>query len=136
MTQPINNEERLLDDLFADETTEELGRASLARGLEVLRQRRRNQYLTRVSMVTLLAAISLCLLLKRADIAAPIFRHDGSEQLAQRAKTGALPDGFEEITDRELLALFPNDTVALVGSAGQQRLLVLDKSRPERSAVQ
>ncbi len=136
MTQHIDNEEPLLTDVFIDEATEEFRRASLAKGLAVLERRRRHRKIAQVCLVAVLLATPAALLVKRAYHGSPTSGRYAPNSLVHASPSASLPDGFDQIGDRELLALFPNQTVALVGGPGQQRLLVLDKSQSPHSAVQ
>ena len=115
------DQERLLRGILADDNVEALRAASLARGLTLLRARRRRR--ASVAMVASLAAIAAALLTPRSDDRLPNEREALSAPAATPTKI---------ITDEQLLALFPEQSVALVGAPGTQRLILSAPDKPSR----
>ena len=107
-----SDQDRLLGELFAGENVERLRAASLAGGLSALRARRRRR--AYVSGAAASLAFATAMLVST--------RHQPPEEaivpLAE-PKTSAV----KIISDEQLLALFPDQSVALIGRPGEQRLL-------------
>ena len=112
---------RILKEVLATDTKDRLRSASLEQGLTLIRRRRQVQTIVRACAV-------FCLLL--VPIAILVTRH--SPKTMAPALAASLPDQpgayprIERITDAELLALFPGQTIALIGAPGEQRLMVAD----------
>jgi hypothetical protein len=113
--------DRILKEVLATDATDRLRSASLEQGLALMRRRRHVQGIIRAYAV-------ICLLL--APLAILMISHS-SKSVAPTLASGSpvkpvsLPK-IERITDAELLALFPGQTIALVGAPGDQRLIVAD----------
>lgn len=127
----MNNTDRetLLNDVLAGENLESFRQSSLAAGVIYLRRRRRRVLAVRTGFLAIAVCAAACWL------AWP----DHSAQVSQLAKTAtespASPEAPSEssgklhfINDDELLALFPNRSVALIGKPGNQRLIFLDQA--------
>jgi len=113
--------DRILSEILATDRTDRLRSASLAQGLTLVRRRRQVQTIVRACAV-------VCLLLAPiAILTTSKFPRTGAPAVASRspAQPGS-PFQLERITDEELLALFPGQTIALVGAPGDQRLMVAD----------
>ena len=109
-----SDQDRLLGEVLADENVERLRAASLAGALNALRSRRRRRaYVSG-------AAASFAL----AVVVFVSIRHRTPEETIvppPEPKTNAV----KIISDEQLLALFPDRSVALIGRPGEQRLVFL-----------
>jgi len=125
-----SEQKKLLKEILQGEDLRDFQQASLEHGLTCLRQRRRRGYLLRAgALAAVLSVATLGLLLKPHRAAQ---RDSSTAQLPpapQSSPVAASPVKF--ISDDELLALFPNRQVALIGKPGQQRLVFLDKPHAE-----
>src|SRR5882724_682106 len=125
-----SEQEKLLKEILPEEDLRDFQQASLEHGLTFLRQRRRRGYLLRASaLATVLSLVTLGLLLKPHRAPQPDNSTAQLPPAPQSAPVAASPVKF--ISDDELLALFPNRQVALIGKPGQQRLVFLDKPHAE-----
>ena len=113
--------DRILSEILATDRTDRLRIASLAQGLTLVRRRRQVQTIVRACAVVclLLAPIAILMTSKFPRTGAPAVVSGSSAQ-------PGVPSQLERITDEELLALFPGQTIALVGAPGDQRLMVAD----------
>ena len=112
-----SNHDRLLRDVLSDEQVERLRAASLDQMLEVTRRRRRRN--TWVSgAAASLAIVMTLLVLSHREASAP-----GAEQPPEPV---TVRSRVKIIDDDQLLALFSDRSVALIGSPGKQRLVFLD----------
>lgn len=135
MTNHPAQQDPLLTDLLSDESYHRLRETSLARVLAQARRRRRHRHLTRGFLLLGLTAAAL--------LGPAVLDHEKPAQLATPppAPTAGVPPApppaarppapatasrVEFINDDQLLALFPNRPVALVGRPGAQRLIFLD----------
>lgn len=107
--------DRLSRDILADENLEVLRAASLDGGLARLRTRHRRRAVLS-GFATAVVAVAALLFLKSSP--SPVAHHVANE-------APAVPR-IKMIDDQELLALFPDRSVALVGSPGDQKLIFLD----------
>lgn len=119
----FSENDRLLRDILADENVERLREASLARMLEVTRRRRRRRTWMSGAAASLAIMTTLLVMLRR-ETSAPIV--EPPEPIGGRVKI---------INDEQLLALFPDRSVALIGRPGDQRLLFLDGEQPSANGV-
>jgi hypothetical protein len=124
-----NDQDRFLDGLLAGDEVSDLRRASLERGLTLLRQRRRRKRALRACvLVGVPLALAAALVIPRAvpTVDRPV------SAAGSNASGGSLalakPAPVEIINDDELFALFPGRALALVGSPGHQRLIFLDEA--------
>jgi hypothetical protein len=128
MTHPDDNS--LLKEILADEKLAELRTNSLHQGLLAMRQARRRRYAARVA-VTLILCGGLWLTFVR-----PMSEtHMALKSAPKTASKPSLhetprPSGVKLISDDQLLALFPDRSVALIGSPGQQQFVILDGPKP------
>ncbi len=113
-------QERLLNEVLSGEELREFRQASLEHALASLHRLRRQRRAWRAcawgSLPVLLIA---ALLVNRPDAPVP---------LPAAARPEAPPVKF--INDDELMALFPNRPVALIGAPGHQQLVFLDEPSP------
>jgi hypothetical protein len=118
---------KLLRETLSDDSLAALRTDSLRGGLEVLRARRRRRRLA----VAVAGAAAVALFF---GLSLPGRRQERTTNVApiSAGHRARLPP-IEVITDEELLALFPTQTIALVGTPGRQELLFLDE-RPARVA--
>jgi hypothetical protein len=107
-----SDQDRLLNELFVDENVERLRAASLAVALGALRARRRRRAYVSGAAASLAVAVAVLV----------STRHRASEEpLVSPPEPKA--NGVKIISDEQLLALFPDRTMALIGRPGEQRLL-------------
>jgi hypothetical protein len=110
---------RILIEVLATDATHRFRSVSLEQGLALIRRRRQIQTVVRTCAL-------ICLLL--VPVAFLVTSHS-PRTVAPNLVSGApaqpapLPQ-IERITDADLLALFPGQTIALVGAPGEQRLMV------------
>ncbi|MGD0015059.1 MAG: hypothetical protein ABSD56_11655 [Bryobacteraceae bacterium] len=126
MNRPSND--RLLRELLAADEAPDLRRLSLERGLAGLRRRRQQRHFRHVILcvglpVALVAGVLLQHLFTSAQ--PPRLAMAPATVSAPPEQTAAPP--VKIITEAELLALFPNRPVALIGKPGEQRLLVFSR---------
>ena len=125
-------QDRLLNELLAGEELDSFRRTSLERGLAAIRRQQRRRSAVRWSVgVALPLALAVGVFLgaprgprSRGTPAAASVR---AEVPSPKPETA----GVSRITDDELLALFPDRPVALIGKPGVQQLVFLD-ARPPR----
>jgi len=112
---------RILKEVLATDSTDRLRSASLEQGLTLIRRRRQVRTIVRTCAV-------FCLLL--LPIVISMTRHSPKTVAPALAAVAQdqprLQPRIERITDAELLALFPGQTIALIGAPGEQRLMVAD----------
>lgn len=134
----------LLKEVLGTSGAEEFKRASLSESLAHLRRRKRWKGITQAMAFLLLAGAGVWLLLPfekpaRPKTALPALAASAPVTPSavvtnETAVADAVPDSpIELIDDAQLLALFPGQTVALIGPPGDQRLLVFQEP-PARSA--
>lgn len=118
-----SGKDRLLGEVFADENVERLRASSLAGGLAVLRARRRRRVWISGAATSLAVGIAVVLSLRRPDsinvVAPPADPPRSSVKI---------------ISDEQLLSLFPNRSVALIGRPGEQRLVFFAEDEPQAKA--
>jgi hypothetical protein len=115
----IRDSDRILKEVLATETTQRLRIASLEQGLTLIRRRRQVQAIVRACAVVCLLLVPIAILMtgNPSRTVAPALVSNSTAQPGS-------PPPLERITDAELLALFPGQTIALVGAPGEQRLMV------------
>ncbi len=120
------SQERILNEVFDDNALASARAASLSAGLQAMR-RRRQQRIAFASLSGLLAcAAGVALWFRQTTISPPL------PPVNVTAPVGEFR-GVKIITDAELLALFRDRQVALIGAPGEQQLVFLDESaRPAR----
>jgi hypothetical protein len=120
--------DRLLNNIVTGEELADFREASLQQALTAIRQQRRHQRSLRLAA---LAAVPIVVTLGIVFSRPPQFPL--SENVASNASPVAIsspqlrPAAVKLINDDELLALFPDRPVALIGKPGQQQLVFLDK---------
>lgn len=126
MNRPSND--RLLRELLAVDEAPDLRRVSLERGLAGLRRRRQQRHFRRAIL-----CVGLPVALVIGGLRQHTFTSAPPPRLAMAPPTPAAHSGqaaapsVKIITEAELLALFPDRPVALIGKPGEQRLLVFSK---------
>jgi hypothetical protein len=114
-----SEEDRLWREILTGEDLDPLRRTALQAGLAAMAKRRRTRQRWMIAgMAAPLAAILAFSFHGRAPVAAPPI--GGARTALPVAPVVKL------INDAELLALFPNRAVALIGPPGQQQLRFLD----------
>lgn len=120
--------DRLLKEIVTGEELADFREASLQQGLTAIRQQRRRQRALRLGA---LAAVPVAVVLGIVFSRSPkppvreIAASNASPVAVSSAPPGTAP--VKLINDDELLALFPDRPVALIGKPGQQQLVFLDK---------
>ena len=121
-----HDREKLLKEILPPGDPADFRQASLERGLAGLRRERRRRQIVRSSVIALaFICVSLGIVLK--------WRNTGQNQNAKMqlppvATSPVLAAHVDFINDDQLLALFTNQPVALVGKPGEQRLVFLGRS--------
>ena len=115
---------QLLNAILADDDLARLRTATLNRGLTELRRRRRRNTAARISLIAL-PVVALAFVMLHLP-------HPPRED-AIPGKQVAFVAPVKRITAEQLLALFPNRPVALVGEPGHRQLVFLDEV-PARTA--
>ncbi len=121
--------DRLLNEIVTGEELADFREASLQHALTAIRQQQRRQRSLRLGT---LAAVPILLAL------GIVFSRSPKTPVQEIAASNASPVAVSSappptapvklINDDELLALFPDRPVALIGKPGQQQLVFLDKS--------
>lgn len=119
--------EKLLRELLPDEGLADFRKTSLERGLASMRQHRRRRVLLRAGALATVAGLLVFGLRLRHP-------HPVQNNIAAVPSPAPAPspEHVKFINDDELLAMFRQGSVALVGKPGQQRLISLDKTRSEK----
>jgi hypothetical protein len=125
----------LLNDLLSHQELEELRASTLDRGLALVRHRRRQRHTARLAgiVASLLGAVAVCWLLiqSRPDHGLVAQHPPGStsgDTIEAPLAASRLSD-VRQLSDHELLDLFPGRPVALIGPPGHQQLVLLDERR-------
>ena len=120
-----SEQNKLLSEILAGEEVTKLRETSLEQGLDALRRRRRLRLFARVGTMAMMPlALVLALCLKEFNRPASHQRPSEEPQYASTPVPGPVA-AVKFVTDEELLALFPNRAVALVGKPGHQQLVLL-----------
>jgi hypothetical protein len=114
-----SDQDRLLREILEEGEAADFRAASLARGVDFLRRRKRRNGIAQACSVCVLA---LHLAPRPAGprlavVTAPVTQADTSK--------------VKIINDEELFALFPNRPMALIGPPGRQQLIFLDHGEAE-----
>jgi hypothetical protein len=115
-----SDHEQLLTQILDGGNLDALRAASLARGLDALRHRRRRR-----QRVDILAAVIVPLLVIYA-----LHRHSTPSMrtaLQSASPPPAVLPAVKYITAQELFALFPDRAIALIGKPGRQQVVFLDE---------
>lgn len=131
-TSPEHDE--LLTAVLSDSTDNELRAKSLDRTLAAVRQRRRRRHVLRGAGGIVMAGIMAAVLWHRhAPDARPVATiHSQPSEVAPTAPT--VPGtNIRLVSDEELLAMFPDRPVALVGPPGNRQFVFLDEKRTSQT---
>ena len=122
-------EHRLLDEVLTGPELTEFRESSLREALAVLHRRQRRRRLVREGSLALLPllVVSLIVFSRPANPSSRVATAVEPTVIASVPEL-ARPTSVEYISDEELLALFPNQPLALVGPEGQQQLVFLDQT--------
>jgi hypothetical protein len=120
------DQDRLLREILSDDPAE-FRRASLENSLAALRRRRRQRRAAGVGLAA-------CAVVAGLLLALPQVRRDSTIAVAQfkrpapadSAPPADAAPAIKVLNDDELLALFPNRPVGLIGSPGHQTLVFFD----------
>jgi hypothetical protein len=118
--------EKLLKELLPDERIADFRQASLELGLTSIRRHRRQRLLFRAGALAAVACLLICALL--------LENFNGTiKDVAVISPTPSAPEPnhVKFISDDELLSMFPQGSVALIGKSGRQRLVFLGNHRSE-----
>jgi hypothetical protein len=126
----------LLNEILACEDLENLRRASLKQGLTVVRRKRRARKAALACLVGFAVIAPVMLLVYKRPVRSAVTGNRPGTTVAQLAVPPLQHQPIERIGDEELLALFPNQSVALLGAPGHRRLLVFASSPPQSSSSQ
>jgi hypothetical protein len=129
MIHPDDNP--LLKEILADEKLSEVRANSLRQGLAAMRQARRKRYAASVA-ITLILGGGLWLAFVPPKPETRIALRSAPEA-PRKSSPGEPPktSGVEIISDDDLFALFPDRSVALIGSPGRQQFVFLDGPKPD-----
>jgi hypothetical protein len=116
--------QRLLKAILAEEDASDFQQTSLEHGLTLLGRQRRRRYLMRSGALVAVLCLATLELVKWHSTE---HRDGPNPQLSSTTQPAIVPQ-VKFISDDELLALFPNRPVALIGKPGQQRLVFLDQT--------
>lgn len=127
------NQDNLLKEVFADEALDALREDSLAQGLNALHQRRKNRAVRMAALSAIPLALLTALVLWHAPKSSTVTE---SPVIVASASTSAVKiypatsaiaaPPIAAISDDELLAMFKDRSVGLLGSSGQQKLVFFD----------
>jgi hypothetical protein len=117
--------EKLLTHILPGEDGADFERASLEHGLSCLRRQRRRGHFLRAGLAAVAGLIAAALFIKSH----PRTPGGGSSVQLASAPSPATTSHVQFINDDQLLALFPDRSVALIGKPGEQRLVFLDQPR-------
>ncbi|HWV99761.1 MAG TPA: hypothetical protein VNZ64_08735 [Candidatus Acidoferrum sp.] len=121
--------ERLLKETLTGDEVSGFRQTTLELGLRALKTRQKRRAAVRVCIVCSLALVFGGEIV-RESVMRLSARRDSVETLPQASTaTAPAPSGTDEvkfISDNELMALFPDRAVALIGKPGHQQLVFLD----------
>ena len=123
------NDPPLLNKILADEKLSALRRTSLDAALPALRRARRQRRAVRSALVCLPLLLAGAFGWRQFVSAPPVKREI---QVAIKAPSPAAvepPSKVKIISDEELLALFPNRAVAIIGKPGHQKFVFLSAAK-------
>jgi hypothetical protein len=120
--------DRLLNEIVTGEELADFREASLQHALDAIRQQRRRQRFVRLcALAAVPIVVAFGIVFSRSP--KPALRETAVSKAppvaVSSAQTRTAPVKF--ISDDELLALFPDRPVALIGKPGQQQLVLLDQ---------
>jgi len=122
-----SDQDRLLREILEEGEAADFRAASLARGVDFLRGRRRRNRIAQICCVCVPAVLMMFAL------ALHLARRPGGARLAVVTAPAARTETSKVkiINDEDLFALFPNRAMALIGPPGQQQLIFLDHGEVE-----
>ncbi len=127
-------QDKLLGELLAGDEAEAFRQSSLSNALHSIRRRRARKRVLVVSAITCLPLlVALCVLFRRPPGLSMASRPPLDRQPAPHAVTPApaaapLPT-LQIINEKQLFALFPNRSIALIGKPGHQEFVFLDDGK-------
>jgi hypothetical protein len=131
---------RLLNELLSDDQLDDLRGATLEQGLRLVRRRRRLRRVARTSG-WIGVFIALFVALPALFRSQPVNDHAKQPTVSEAVAIAQIAieppvesdsdTGIRLLTDEQLLAMFPGRPVALIGPAGNQRLVFLDEPAPD-----
>jgi hypothetical protein len=114
--------DQLVDELLTGEELEAFRQTSLRHGLALIKSRRRRRNMGRISAMALLTFLVVLGLWTNRQAIQPL----PTASISVRP-TSASVSKVRLINDDDLLTLFPNRPLAMVGSAGHRKLVFLDQ---------
>lgn len=131
-----SDQDRLLNEIITGEELADFRQTSLQHALVALRQRRRRQHLVRLGALAVVPLLAALAILGNRPLG-PASPKTSAANASPAPVASAQPQigAVKFINDDELLALFPDRPVALIGKPGRQQLVFLDQPA-KRSARQ
>jgi hypothetical protein len=115
----------LLNDVLDGDQLSSLRQATLAGGLDAMRQRaRRRRQFQAAAIMASLAFVAVRWHFQPI-VPAPVEKFPAPKAMAETSKV-------KYITEKELFALFPNRPIALIGPPGHQQFILLDELKQTR----
>lgn len=127
-----NERDQLLRELLPGNELSAFRQESLALGLAALQRKRQRRRVFRASTAAALVLVVASGLLWQLTRPPAAPRRPVSEDFARVSLPSNAP-AATLISDDELLTLFPNRSLALIGKPGHQRLLFLDEEKNART---
>src|SRR5262245_36198359 len=124
-----NDQDSLLAEILSGAELENLRHTSMARSLAAMKTKRRKRMAGRIALGIIIPALFAFTFMRRSsESKSPIVARHQIEQVPhQTAQAAPQAEAIKTIGDDELLALFTDRGVALIGKPGNQRLMVFDK---------
>lgn len=114
-------QDQLLRALLEDDT-DALRQSTLRAGLRAVRRRRHR----RIASYAVVFVLPWLLLFYPRTTSGPLLDQGARPRNAKPAASPPVHDRVEVINEQQLLALFPNRQLALIGKPGEQQLIFLD----------
>jgi hypothetical protein len=130
------DQDRMLREILDGRELSDLRRVSLEQGLASLRRRRQHRLVLRTCAVVFVPLLFLLVCLPRKSPVTPGRPVTYASLPHAPSPTPDVAAPIKFISDEELLALFPNRPVALIGRPGQQQLVFLDRAGAYRHSAQ
>lgn len=126
-----HDREKLLKEILPSDDVADFRRASLESGLAGMHRERQRRHIMRTgAMAAILICLFVGIFLKSRNTTR---NQDTKIQPLPTAAWPALASHVDFISDDQLLALFTNQPVALIGKPGEQRLVFLSQPREDFS---